>query len=425
MESTALAFVIHIPIILSLLIYLKGKAKRHPLNSLYYPLVFLKLAAGTAVGFIYYHYYYGGDTFLYYEDSVRLGSLCFRDFDTFVSTIFFDNLPSDYHFYYGMQPRAFFFVKILSFLSIFTFNEYWVMAAYLSLFCFAGFWRLSKVLVSYYHLPSVAVLFSLFLFPSVVFWSSGLLKESLVMGCIAYLVYYTILFVHKLRTIHWYEYALIVACIIVLGIIKYYYFAVLIPVLISYISVVRFQRKVLKQRKDAIAIVLFCIVFVVLVFLASFLHPNLSLNSFAQALYTNYIATLRVSMGRNVFIFENFKPWLSSMLPYIPKALFIGLFRPLPGDINGAFAKLTYIENFLVILFSLSAIYLWVKRKFPVSLSAVAACTYVVLLAILLTFASPNWGTLARYKVGFMPFFLLVITSFNPIFIYLSKKINL
>ena len=421
-----LPFIIHIPIIIFLINFIKRRSKQHPLNSIYYPAAVLKIAAGVAVGIVYGFYYHSGDTISFYNDSVQLGSLCFRDPDLFFDTVFLNNLPSDNSFIYAEQPRAFFFVKILSFLNIFAFDDYWVMSAYLSLFSFAGLWRLSKVLINYFHLPSFAVLFSFFVFPSVVFWSSGILKESVSMGCIAFIVYYTILFAHGLRAIKWYEYTFIALFIVVLVGLKYYYFAVLAPVLLAYISVVLIQKNIIKQKDNVLTIILFGILFCVFILLATYIHPNLSLQNFVQALYNNYVATLYASIGRQVFVFLNFSPSLLSMIPYIPKAILIGLFRPWPGDITGVvFSKFVYIENGVIIVLTLTSLYAWVKNKYPVSLSAVAVTTYVVLLATLLTFASPNWGTLSRYKVVFMPFFLLLITSFNPIFIYLSKKIDI
>lgn len=419
-----LAFIIHIPLIIFLISFIRKKSKQHPLNSIYYPAVIYKIAAGIALGAIYVLYYQGGDTLLYYEDSEKLGSFCFRDWSLFVDTLF-NNLPSDYSFIYAEQPRAFFFVKIVSILNIFTFSNYWVMSAYLSLFSFAGLWRLSKVLINYYHLPSLSVAFSLFLFPSVVFWSSGLLKDSLAVGCMAYMVYYGILFVHSLRAIKWYEYIFVVVVAVVLAIIKYYYFAILLPVLFSYIFVVFLQRKIIKQKSNLVAVVLFAVVFCVFIYLATFLHPNLSLNNVVQALYTNFITTLYASAGKDVFVFVNFRPNFSSMIPYIPKAILIGLFRPWPGDISGSFSTPVYIENAVIMLLTLTSTYAWFKNKFSISLSAVAVSTYVLILATLLTFASPNWGSLVRYKVGFMPFFLLLITSINPFFVYLSKKFDL
>jgi len=425
MNYNILPLIIHIPLIIFLINYIRKKSRQHPLNTIYYPAALFKIAAGIGVGIVYRFYYNSGDTLLYYDDSLKLGSLCFRDPELFVDTVFLNGVPTDYSFAFAEQPRAFFFVKIISFLNIFAFDDYWIMSAYLSLFSFAGFWRLSKVLVNYFHLPNLAVVFSLFFFPSVVFWSSGVLKDSIAMGCICFIIYYTILFAHGLRRLTWYEYAMVAVFIITLAILKYYYFAVLAPVLLSYSAIVLLQKNVIIKKDDTVAIVLFSVLFCVFIFLATFIHPNLSLNNFVQALYNNYLATLYASIGKHVFVFVNFSPSLLSMIPYIPKAILIGLFRPWPGDISGIFSVPVYIENAVIVILTLTSAYAWVKKKYPVSLSGVAVSTYVLLLAILLTFASPNWGSLLRYKVGFLPFFLLLITSFNPIFIYLSKKIDI
>ena len=47
---------------------------------------------------------------------------------------------------------------------------------------------------------------------------------------------------------------------------------------------------------------------------------------------------------------------------------------------------------------------------------------YVSILAITMAFASPNWGSLVRYKVGYLPFFLLLILNNNPVIDQLEKR---
>jgi hypothetical protein len=86
-----------------------------------------------------------------------------------------------------LEPRALFFSKIVSVFSLLTVDNYWVIASYFSLFSFLAAWVLVKTIVQYlarYTVPSmVAFLF----FPSVVFWTSGLIKESIAVGGLYFL----------------------------------------------------------------------------------------------------------------------------------------------------------------------------------------------------------------------------------------------
>ncbi len=45
---------------------------------------------------------------------------------------------------------------------------------------------------------------------------------------------------------------------------------------------------------------------------------------------------------------------------------------------------------------------------------------YIILMASFLSFASPNWGSLTRYKVSFMPLFVLLLLSELPIILKLD-----
>jgi hypothetical protein len=143
-----------------------------------------------------------------------------------------------------------------------------------------------------------------------------------------------------------------------------------------------------------------------------------------ESLLRNYEATLQVSNGKNVFYFSGLSGSFSSLFLQFPKSVLIGLFRPLPGDVISKMGYLAMLENvFVVIFFVLTVIYLFAKKPHaPDMLLLTAAIMYVLVLSFLLPIASPNWGSLVRYKVGYMPFLLLLITFRNPLILYLESR---
>jgi hypothetical protein len=60
-----------------------------------------------------------------------------------------------------------------------------------------------------------------------------------------------------------------------------------------------------------------------------------------------------------------------------------------------------------------------IKRE-KYSLITFAVLVYSVLLCIFLTLSSPNLGTLARYRIGFLPFFVFVLVYQNPLVNFIS-----
>lgn len=106
---------------------------------------------------------------------------------------------------------------------------------------------------------------------------------------------------------------------------------------------------------------------------------------------------------------------IGSMLAFMPKGAFAALFRPLPGEILNPFALLASFENlYLLVLLGLS----WRRTRLrelkePPVLWAIL---FVVLWAAVYGFVSyQNLGSAARFKLQVMPVFLCVL-------LYLSRR---
>lgn len=188
MLHSFLPFAIHLPLLVYFIRELYRYVRQAPLQRWFGLGLGLKLLAGVVVGLLYlYHYPYRGDTFQLFEESAALSKFAFRHPVDYVKILFFDTFSNIEGYplsLYG-QPRAFFTAKLLSIINLFTFHNYWITGLYLSLFSFWGLWRLANVLVRWYPETEIAAAVAFLLFPSVVFWSSGVLKESIVMGCLA------------------------------------------------------------------------------------------------------------------------------------------------------------------------------------------------------------------------------------------------
>ena len=149
----------------------------------------VKLLAGVALGLLYYEYYGFGDTITYHHDAIILSDLAFNDVFGYLEILLGKSPNFDVgEFTYSNQPRAFFLVKILSVVHLISDQNYWMSGCYFSLFSFLGFWMLTRALMQYFPSIRLGVIVSLLFFPSVVFWSSGIVKESLAMGALTLLI---------------------------------------------------------------------------------------------------------------------------------------------------------------------------------------------------------------------------------------------
>jgi hypothetical protein len=133
-------------------------------------------------------------------------------------------------------------------------------------------------------------------------------------------------------------------------------------------------------------------------------------------MYENYQLGIQNSNSGNIeyFVFDGNLP---GYLLNSPIALFSGLFRPTIFEVRNLFQLIVAIENMTVFFILLAG--LW-RSRFHFSVKTpiiVVALTYIVLLATMIAFTSPNFGTLSRYKEGYWPFFVLLV-----LLIFLSKQ---
>ena len=112
-----------------------------------------------------------------------------------------------------------------------------------------------------------------------------------------------------------------------------------------------------------------------------------------------------VNTGDNSNIRQARYSSFKDMIIFLPKGIFTVLFRPLPGDVKNAFGFLAGLEGaFLLILFVFAVKSLrWHKLLDPV---VVWAILLVGIWASLYAFISYNLGTICRYRLQILPVFL-------------------
>ncbi len=373
----------------------------------YYPALFFKILMGLLLGLIYQYYYGAGDTMMLFQDAARLAQEA-QHFLQYVRVMSDQTTLPD--LYYGQNPRALFFAKCISPLAWFTQGNYWLTSIYVSLLGFFCSWYLCLALVKYYR-HALAVAVSFLFYPSALFWSSGIIKESIAVSMISLIVAMMLHIVHQptglssiLRTGNRWRILVLLMCGAVLWQLKYYYAAVLFPLIVSSIFLYCVR---LKSYQKLLATVSAC---GFLVLAISFLHPNLNATRILYALVATHDSMFEASDIGDVIHYGSLEPTWYGVGRNIPQALVAGLLRPLPGDGATLLHKIVQIENTLLLLCMIIAIYCLIKYKKPVAEKQLffAMFIYIVTLATLLALSSPNFGTLMRYKAVYLPFLVYI-----------------
>lgn len=418
--SEVLLLILHLGILAGLTLMVKRKVCSEAFYPYYLPALYLKLCAGILYAFLILHFYEGiGDTFTLFEKAHYISELLdegkFKEWISFV----FDSDNTRHRLLMEEDARTLFFVKPLSLLLFIVGQSYWCASLYFSFFSFICSVYLISVLNKYYNLDVRVLAISFLFFPGVVIWSSGLLKEPLLLGAICLTITLLLKLIQE-RSKIFLRLTVIFLLLYFLHNLKYYYAVVLLACMVTalvytFLLPLSFKNSFGKILSSIIGM------FVLMLAIGTFLHPNLDIKNFLNVLFLNYSKTLE-SEGSN-FSFYRFSGNITGYLINFPIALFTGLFRPLPLELKSILGWLTGLENLFLLAILSITLY---KNKWDLKNRYLPELTllliYIFIEASMLSFASPNFGSIVRYRVGYYPFAVLLILNSNPFFIKLLDK---
>jgi hypothetical protein len=369
----------------------------------------LRLLGGVAVGLVY-HYHYGlGDTLLFFDQGVTLAQQASENPAAYLACLWSGAVAAGDGIVF--EPRTAFFIKLVSVVSLFTFSNYWAASLWFSLAAFLCAWRLTKNISMLLPEGRVAAYVAFLFFPSVVFWGSGIIKEAMALAGLCYLSG-TVLKIHGRQKVHGEEWLLSLVSFWMLWNLKYYWCTVFVAVAASWLLVQRLADGYRWPVGRSVGV--WALVLAGLVTGSSFMHPNFYPHRLFAVIVENYQA-FQSAGGPSVVVYPHLQPNFWGMFSSAPLALATGLFRPFVTDVHHWFSAFAALENLALLALLVTVPYrsAWnTHQRWRLMVMALAA--YIFILATFLALSTPNLGTLVRYRVGFLPFFVLLLAVGNP-----------
>ena len=161
--------------------------------------------------------------------------------------------------------------------------------------------------------------------------------------------------------------------------------------------------------------------FAILTAAVSILHPNFRYDAILQVVVANNHDFNSISNSESIIHYYQLQPTVLSVLINAPWALLSGLFRPVIGETGSLMGIAASCENLVIMILFISSIYGVAKNKQSPSILVLSVIVFIVILCIFLALSTPNLGTLSRYRVGFLPFFIFLITYQNPLVTWMAK----
>ena len=388
----------------------------------FFPALTVRIIGALAVGFLYQYYYQGGDTFNFHthgsrhiweafmEDSSKGFKLLLGDYQD----------PRNIYEYtskitFITDPSSFAIVRLAAWIDLITFSTYSATAVVFAVIGFAGAWLF---FITFYRIApvhhgriAVATLFV----PSVVFWGSGLLKDTITLSCIGLAIYciYRI-FLQKEYSATFF--ILLVVALYGLYLIKVYILLTFLPAAIVWIFLYNYSH----IRPLVLKIILFPFVLTLTLASAYFAmlkagedNPKYSLKAIAQtAQITAY--DIRYWTGRDAgsgYTLGELDGSWQSMINLAPQAINVSLFRPYFWEVRNPLMLLSAMESFALLILTCYVLFTARLRVFRVIANPHILFCFIfsIAFAFAVGVSTFNFGTLTRYKIPLLPFYLLTL----------------
>lgn len=299
----------------------------------------------------------------------------------------------------GLHNDAHTMIRLNALLRLLSFGHYHVHTVFAALVSTAGSVALYRALQPWAQGLRRGLAATIFLWPSVLFWSSGVLKECLLMAGLGFAIW-GVLGDGGLRT-RW-RWPLLLAAVSVMLLVKVYVLVCLLPPLVAFAWCRARPGRVLARYLAVHAAVAVAVLLIGARWPA---YDPLYLLAMKQH---DFIGLVREVPTGSYVVMEPLLPTVGSFLRQLPHALWMAFGSPFAVLDTGPLAWLGAVESAVLVLLPLLA--LARRRAWPdVPWAALLfALGFVLLLALVIGWTVPVVGALLRYRVPMLPFAGLV-----------------
>lgn len=257
------------------------------------------------------------------------------------------------------------------------------------------------------------------LVPSVLFWSSGMQKEAVAMAGLGWVFLAGIRFAYgRLRFGH-----IIMA---VLGAIlvahsKAYILIAMVPALAAAFY---WRRSQTTPGQNALVTKPLYLIAAAAIAVVGFIglgevFPRFSLQNFAEEAANLQESGQRVSGGSNIMMGDPAERSLAGQLTFAPVAMFTALLRPLIIEAHNVVAAVNALETTAILIVIIAIIRARpVRRTLNMVMSSpplIFCLVFTLIMSVGVGLTSTNLGTLSRYRLPMMPFYVTLLLLLLPI----------
>lgn len=386
-------------------------------------ILLLKVIAGITYGYLHYLNYKGGDTFAYFYDGLIVTSTLQDDPKKFLHLVFgithrppdFDIAVYAYRMSYYTDMSSYFMVRLHALMNLITICHYYGNVVLYNFLTLIGQLYFFSFFTAFRPGNKFAVLVLLFLFPSMVFWCSGMHKDGISIAAIGVILFFGEKLFHllsghnqsnqseavpmeetrggnKRQRMQVIRALCMLSCgIWILFVVRNYLLLLLLPGFCAFI-VSQYAPRYVFLKYLLLFMLFYFVLFQLKYFNAGWNLP-LQMAAKQQEFFQN-------PGGRSNIDLAPLKPGNSGLLVQIPTALYNCFFLPSPAGISSLLELPAVIDNLTVVVLLLLALFFAKQQTDKRTMSLMLLCLFFATSVYIFTGSIvPNLGALVRYKM--------------------------
>lgn len=392
----------------------------------------LKIFGAIMLGIIYQFYYKGGDTLNYWHQTVLINSSFSESISTWFRLItstanYYDvdvNPYTNQMYWYGNGQPEYLISVLGALIGLFTMTTYLPTSVIFAALSFIGIWKMFIVFTKMYPRLKKQMAISFLFIPSVIFWGSGFMKDTITLSCLGWVTYffYQIFYENKK---------------LLLNISGALFFMYVIFVIKSYIvmaflpAALLWGVGLLSYKVKDIRLILFTRYFLYAASIAAlvivggrmqteiFGEYNVESVGFKSYVTRDYLYRISLEQDGSAYTLGDMDPSLLGMLEKAPAGVNVTLFRPYFWEARKPIVMISAVEAFIFLVFTIAAIVRNNPLRAVQRVMSDETLQFCIIFTLVFAFAigisTSNFGSLSRYKIPCMPFYTaFLFILFNP-----------
>lgn len=322
--------------------------------------------------------------------------------------------PNQYGYF--RDDSNFMVIRLTAIFCFLTFGKYMVVNLIFAMIAFSGIWKLFRFFVTQYPELEKQFAIAILYLPTFTFWSSGIMKDPISISCLGWFTYaiYELAVLKKglIKNV-----LIILLTVYVFSIIKIYILVAYLPALVIFLLLVNAQ--LVKNTLGRVILVGGFLIGSIIGF--SFISTSMqsAVVDYAGEDITEGIIVYQKNYSRQQEKMEGsyfslgveFDGSIGSLAKVAPAAIIATFFRPFLWESRNVSTLLSSFESLALLLFTLYVLrkvglkqFIFTIFKKPIVLYCFM---FSMIFALFVGATTLNFGTLVRYKIPCMPFYVI------------------